>query len=251
MNDEDAKLRQQNEAQLQEIADATKLQPLTDEPKPLTDLEAKAPNFLGGIQHLKTRYKSYRPVRGDGNCYYRAFLYSLIEGLLVGATDQTETQRLVEQFKTVSWKSVLDAGYDAMAMEVFYECVVELLDDIPNLSASSFHEQMNKANDTSDYATWYLRAVTAAYLKNDPARFLPFCNDDVQAFCAKHVEPMGVECDQVQVLALAEAIGIQVVVEYLDGHSDKVTAHTFGPHDATTKLFVLFRPGHYDILYPL
>lgn len=255
LGDDETQLRQQNDAQIQAIEDATKLQPLTDEPHPLSHLAAKAPNFQGGIAHLATKYSRYRPVRGDGNCYYRAFLYALVEQLLAEPKEK-QKEFLEHTIQTVSWKeTVLAAGYDAMAMEVFYECIVELLEDLPNLTPASFHATMNRENDTSDYCTWYLRAVTAAFLKNDPARFLPVCeNNDVHAFCTKHVEPMGVECDQVQVLALAEALGVQVVVEYLDGHSETtVTAHTFGPPDPNNKakLNLLFRPGHYDILYPI
>jgi ubiquitin thioesterase protein OTUB1 len=66
---------------------------------------------------------------------------------------------------------------------------------------------------------------------------------------------MGKECENVQVLALAEALGIQVVIAYLDGHDlvdGIVSQHSFGPSDGSkrVKLHFLYRPGHYDILYP-
>lgn len=63
---------------------------------------------------------------------------------------------------------------------------------------------------------------------------------------------MGKECEQVQVVALAEALGVQVKIEYLDGHdltnNGKLTSHVFGPKDAVLKLTMLYRPGHYDLL---
>ena len=67
------------------------------------------------------------------------------------------------------------------------------------------------------------------------------------------VEPMGKECEMVSVLALAEAFGVQVSVEYLDGRAlvnDKLARHTFGPESAKIRLEFLYRPGHYDVLYP-
>jgi ubiquitin thioesterase protein OTUB1 len=57
----------------------------------------------------------------------------------------------------------------------------------------------------------------------------------------------------VQALALAEAFGVQVKIEYLDGHAlvnGKVAQHVVGPEDAALHLTLLYRPGHYDILYP-
>lgn len=58
----------------------------------------------------------------------------------------------------------------------------------------------------------------------------------------------------VTALALAEAVGVQVKIEYLDGHAlvnGKVAQHTVGPESATLHLTLLYRPGHYDILYPI
>ena len=41
-------------------------------------------NFIKGCEYLSTKYKSWRMIRGDGNCYYRAFLYAVCEELLRG-----------------------------------------------------------------------------------------------------------------------------------------------------------------------
>ena len=78
---------------------------------------------------------------------------------------------------------------------------------------------------------------------------------DVSTFCAREVEPMGKECGMVQVTALAEALGVHVNVEYLDGRpfDDKLMKYQFGPHpdDAFLEINLLYRPGHYDILYKI
>ena len=57
----------------------------------------------------------------------------------------------------------------------------------------------------------------------------------------------------VSVLALAEAFGVQVKIEYLDGHdliNGKLAQHVVGPENAKLHFCLLCRPGHYDILYP-
>jgi ubiquitin thioesterase protein OTUB1 len=118
------------------------------------------------------------------------------------------------------------------------------------------HTELTQENATSDYCTWYLRVLTATYLITDPNRFLPYLEEgfvDIAAFCQAQIEPMGKECTMVQVLALAECFGVSCTIEYLDGHEFKdntLTQHTFGPQDSATKLTLLYRPGHYDILYP-
>lgn len=101
--------------------------------------------------------------------------------------------------------------------------------------------------------------MTGTQLKSDPDRFVPYLEDgslDIIQFCSKSVEPMGVECTMVQVLALAEIFNVQVKIEYLDGHdnsisnNNKLMQHQFGPSTSKTSLTFLYRPGHYDILYP-
>ena len=77
---------------------------------------------------------------------------------------------------------------------------------------------------------------------------------------------MGEESDHVHITALSDALGVPIRIVYLDrSHDDKgsvsVNHHDFIPvavTDANSGGFValkpfitlLYRPGHYDILYP-
>ena len=221
-------------------------------------------NFDKGVQYLQKHYTAARKVRGDGNCYYRAFLYSLCEQLNSTTQDTTkkERERIVTYLKTTSMDQVLARGYERFAIEMFWEEMVELLEALP-LDTAALHERLNEENATSDYCTWYMRVLTAARLKEDPDRFVHFLEGnyfDIPTFCQREVEPMGRECGMVQVLALAEAMKVRVEIEYLDGHTftDRLTKHTFGGDDVNDNdkekeegitLTLLYRPGHYDILY--
>lgn len=87
-------------------------------------------------------------------------------------------------------------------------------------------------------------------------------------FCKSSVEPMGEESDHVHITALSDALGVAIRVVYLDrSHGEKgnvsVNHHDFTPSasdqtettpSATEELkpfiTLLYRPGHYDILYP-
>ena len=64
---------------------------------------------------------------------------------------------------------------------------------------------------------------------------------------------MGKECEQVQIQALVERLGVQVCIEYLDGdnftdHLNCVRIPAEAPSN-TPRIHLLYRPGHYDILY--
>jgi ubiquitin thioesterase protein OTUB1 len=279
--------------------------------------------FITGLMELQNTYSHIRTVRGDGNCYYRAFLYSLLEQLIrFNHTNQSsrcssssdnnnnnnsvsddailqEGQRIYEYIKTKSWKDILQQNYDEMAIEIFHDEMIDIFHKViidqvyttktttaTTIVSSLFHEAMNEENSISDYCTWYLRLITATYIKQDTDRFLPFIlslsydnnnNDtivcDVNQFCSKYIEPMGQECEHVQVLALAEAFQIHVRIEYLDGRSftispstttnssnnnrnnnidtksNSVYCHQFGPETSPIQITLLYRPGHYDILY--
>lgn len=134
---------------------------------------------------------------------------------------------------------------------------VELLSNLTSMTRESLYKHFVSDSNVADYYTWYMRVVTAGmsvlwvyhhhtkystlnprltyfnlsgYLRRNADRFLPFVecsfvgedrdrdiNGDMARFCSQEVEAMGRECEQVQVMALAEALGVQVEIEYLDG----------------------------------
>ena len=296
---------------IEEIAEQIKQQQtLTSVPLPISTLRQQYvdnPNFIVGIELVEKSYSHLRTIRGDGNCYYRAFLYSLLETLIQKQQHQqqqqlptsdksttcssidSEGQRLLQYVTHESFEQILQQNYDETAVEIFHDEMIELFQNViekriygatngdhrhesttttaaTSTTATTFHDLLNQENAVSDYCTWYLRLVTATYMKQDPDRFLPFVlsasqNDDavivdIHQFCSKYIEPMGQECEHVQVLALAEAFQIHVTVVYLDGRHVSLNSdnrnlqhHDFGPDTSPIRLTLLYRPGHYDILY--
>lgn len=243
MSDDQVKHRQ-TESQLDAIeAEIRESQPLTSHKKDIATLREnyeKDSNFDKGVVHLAGSYKAIRTVRGDGNCYYRAFLYSLCE-------TTAELDRIIKVIED-SIDQIEACGYERFTVESFWEELLDFLKSLPR----DFHEDLNAENSVSDYASWFMRILTAVHIKSDPDRFVHFLDGDyfdVPTFCQREVEPVGKECGMVQVLALAESLGVKVEIEYLDGRDSKTTRHSFGPENAKTTLTLLYRPGHYDILY--
>lgn len=286
----DDEKRIQTDAQIKAIeTEIRENQPLTSSLLPITvlvdtyacetstsddDDDGNGGSFVRGAQYLSTKYAHMRKVRGDGNCYYRAFLYGVCESVLTGLHEgDAKALKELDRFKALANSSldeVTKHGYDRSALEMFHEELVDLFDflcratnadETKYCTLKELHEKLTEENATSEYCTWYLRVLTAAYLKSDPDRFLAFLDEpyaDIATFCSREVEPMGRECGMVQVLALAETLGVDVTIEYLDGRDfdDTVglTRHEFGPNasgkgKADTRVTLLYRPGHYDILY--
>jgi ubiquitin thioesterase protein OTUB1 len=296
MTEDPSKQYKLTEQQLSQIeAEIKSTQPLTSQLLPIDALIQQysdngiptTPNsadndeeegFLASSKLLSKKYTHLRRIRGDGNCYYRAFLYSLCEQLLKQRTNNNNNAEY-ERIRTfiinsLSW--VCTQGYEESTIEMFYEELVELMGFIDKTdtttlqeSFNALHEKLNEENSTSDYCTWYLRVLTAAQMKSDPDRFLPFllAEDstgvlDIPTFCSREVEPMNRECSMVQVAALAECFGVCVKIEYMDGRIvketeeggclvRKVACHDFGGEEGGERMSVslLYRPGHYDILY--
>ena len=57
------------------------------------------------------------------------------------------------------------------------------------------------------------------------------------------------ESDHMHITALTTALDVPVRVEYMDrGEGGKVNHHDF-PDGSMPSIHVLYRPGHYDLLY--
>jgi ubiquitin thioesterase protein OTUB1 len=291
--------------------------------------------FLLGIDDLihTKGYTHYRTTRGDGNCFYRAVLYQLCDKIyhhqqqqlmMMTRSDSTNTStntttnstnnknveeeddihRLYKFIKDQSLQYVTTiGGYDETTIEIFYDSIVELFDQllsttttIPSSSSSSpidIHTLLNEESSISDYCIWYLRVLAASYCKSDPNRFVPYIlgeqtqtqvyHDDngmddtsseviVSSYCRSCIEPVGSEASMVSIVALSEVLHLPVMIAYLDGHefitttttnnsTVGITQHTFGPttpkkeavsdkiNDNQIHITLLYRPGHYDILY--
>lgn len=68
-------------------------------------------------------------------------------------------------------------------------------------------------------------------------------------FPLQEVEPMCKESDHIHIIALARALHVSILVEYMDrGEGGATNPHVF-PEGSQPRVCLLYRPGHYDILY--
>ena len=95
----------------------------------------------------------------------------------------------------------MKVGFEEIVIDSFWETFCKLLDNLPETPPRRLHELMTEEGAS---LVWFLRMVTSGRIKAHADRFAPFIGDefaDVERFCHVEVEPVNVECDQVQIIA--------------------------------------------------
>lgn len=151
-----------------------------------------------------------------------------------------------------------NAGFQRLAFEDFYEIACNLFAQLRTISTGELLSAF-QLTETSDAIVVYFRFLTSAFLKLHEDEFAPFLSDmndytGIEHFCAHFVDAFGREADQVQIIALVRALGVGINIAYLDNSEGDVTVHSFDADEGalvktTDGLCLLYRPGHYDILY--
>ncbi|CAH9083506.1 unnamed protein product [Cuscuta europaea] len=267
--------------------------PFVGDKEPLASLEAEyqsgSPILLQKIKILSEQYAHIRRTRGDGNCFFRSFMFSYLEYILE-AQDETEVERVKVNIEECR-KTLQSLGYAEFTFEDFFSLFLEQLDSVlqRNEASISHDELLERTRDpsVSDYIVMFFRFVTSGEIKKRSEFFEPFIlglsNASVEQFCKSSVEPMGEESDHVHIIALSDALGVPIRIVHLDrsssslsggensssssevtvvnhhdfiptanldaGNGDKSTKQAVAPEAHSVLLTLLYRPGHYDILY--
>mmetsp|Transcript_51719 Transcript_51719/g.83925 ORF Transcript_51719/g.83925 Transcript_51719/m.83925 type:complete len:262 (+) Transcript_51719:103-888(+) len=223
----------------------------------LKEQYATNPGFLPKVEKLESRFRALRRTRPDGNCFYRAYLFGIFEQI---AGNKERHAAFLQRAKK-SLDFCVGAGYEKVAIEDFYEEFIESVESLaPEGSSASAVEALLEKND--GYLVCWARVLTSAYLKRHKEDYEPFLSShpSIQKFCAQEVDPMNTEADHLQITALSCHLGVPVCVVYLDrSEGDSAAEHEFqaqgGGSDSEHALtscqpvHLLYRPGHYDIIY--
>ncbi|CAL5013784.1 unnamed protein product [Urochloa decumbens] len=262
-----------------DIPEGPKL-PCVGDKEPLSSLAAEfqsgSPILQEKIKLLGEQYGALRRTRGDGNCFYRSFMFSYLEHILE-TQDKAEVDRIMIKIEECK-KTLLSLGYIEFTFEDFFSIFVDLLESVLQGHEAPIgpEELLERTRDSqvSDYVVMFFRFVTSGEIQRRSEFFEPFIsgltNSTVAQFCKVSVEPMGEESDHVHIIALSDALGVPIRVMYLDrsscdtgnlsvNHHDFIPSANASEGDAAMTstpaaekpyITLLYRPGHYDILYP-
>ncbi|KAK9744305.1 Peptidase C65 Otubain [Popillia japonica] len=234
INQDELILQQQRQIQ-QEISEST---PLVGELEAISSLNAEYSSDEVYLQKIKDLASKYN--------------YGYIEKLLSNKDEFKTFYTLAENSKS----SLVELGFPQFTVEDFYDTFMEVLkriSDMPTLEDSKreLHQLFNEQG-YSDYMVVYLRLLTSGQLQREKDFYSCFIEGDrtVIDFCHQEVEPMYKESDHIHIMAACSAMNTGVRVVYMDrGNNKQVTEHDL-PEGSTPYVHLLYRPGHYDILYP-
>ncbi|CAI7774563.1 unnamed protein product, partial [Closterium sp. NIES-53] len=226
---DEAILAQQNAMREQEA----QWYPLVGEKEPLSALASEyaagSTTFQDKIEHLAAEYEAIRRTRGDGNCFFRCFLFALLEHLLQGGSKEECVQ--VRERVARSEQRLRDLGYTEFTWEDF--AAVSGVDGLLKRCQDP---------DCSNYAVMFLRFITSADIQHRADFFHPFLPDSAAAvggpkeaakqFCHKAVEPMGEESDHVHITAITDALAVPIRIVYLDRSAGQANFHEFLPKES-------------------
>uniref|UniRef100_A0A2H8TDF9 ubiquitinyl hydrolase 1 n=2 Tax=Melanaphis sacchari TaxID=742174 RepID=A0A2H8TDF9_9HEMI len=244
--EQDELIIQQHREIEKEISDSILL---IGEKEELTSLETEYindPVYLTKIQDLNKKYKCMRRARPDGNCFFRSFAFAYFEYLI----DHNEEYKHFKERALKSKDELISCGFTQFTLEDFHDTFMEVV----NLIGEGQHEKLYDTFNMqgySDYVVVYLRLITSGQLQKDAEFYKHFIEGDrtVVEFCHQEVEPMFKESDHIHIIALSTALNVGVRVRYMDrGESSEAIAHDF-PEGSPVCVHLLYRPGHYDILY--
>eukprot|EP00878_Enallax_costatus_P024850 GHUV01026543.1.p1 GENE.GHUV01026543.1~~GHUV01026543.1.p1 ORF type:complete len:218 (+),score=55.57 GHUV01026543.1:356-1009(+) len=213
-----------------------------------------------------------RRTRGDGNCFFRSFIYGYLEWLLVNQQED-ECRRFLNCLQ--GWKQKLvDIGYEPIVFEDPLDMLLQQVQAIligPGVEGGIDQQQLveNFREDVwSNTCVMLLRFITSAEIKRRLEHFEPFVvgqyEMDVGMFCERSVDVMGEESDHIHAQALCDALRVPIRIIQIDSNtygSDAAEASVvdvkpegLSPQEqqqlGEAKVHMLYRPGHYDIIYP-
>lgn len=249
------------EKQTEEINKEQAQQPLIGEKQDLSSLQAEYsanPIFSKKLEELTQTHSTRRSIRGDGNCFYRSYMFSICEQKLSGLISEETWKEMKEKIEG-SLPLLESVGYPDYILEPFLEEIQAVLQVVDQNTTENMDAEeclglvlsLFCDEDSQMYLIYMLRYLTSLHLKTNQDNFLPYVLDhgNVELFCKSQVDAVNVEADQVQCIALSTYLNIPVRIYYLDQGNNPLNFHDF-PAGSTPVVHILYRPGHFDIIYP-
>ena len=230
--------------------------PLISEELPISKLTEEYKSneeYLKSIENISKRYKTYRKIRRDGNCFYRSFIYRLFEQTCI-KNDKNLFEKINK--KIIESKNLTEKnGYEWNVVQDFYQMFLKEYTECFNSLSSGIipREYLDKLfsdKEKGNYLIYFIRFCIAAYLKENKENYKGYIEEDFELWIRKEVEAIDNEADQIQIMACVNFFDVGVKIEYLNKFKDEVVKLPENKNDEEFFIYLLFSPGHYDILYP-
>ncbi|KAF4756756.1 OTU domain, ubiquitin aldehyde binding [Perkinsus olseni] len=205
--------------------------PLVSSPSPIQSFteqleSSKAPDtFIVKLKSLpkETRIRRIRP---DGNCFYRAYAFGILQALRDHGREPlpNSTTVLLAWFRTLVSTKALErcekAGYPRFTVEDFMEAFLE---EIDKLEGSDTAVEIDSENDA--YIVSFLRCLSSSVMKLHCDEYAPFLGPEyntIDQYCATEVDPMYREADQLPIVSLSRFLQFPVEIVYIDQSPESI-----------------------------
>ena len=219
----------------------------------LTEEYKSNEEYLKSIENISKKYKTYRKVRRDGNCFYRSFIYRLFEHVCI-KNDKNLFEKIKQ--KIIESKSLTEKnGYEWAVVQDFYDMFLKEFTECFNSLSSGiiprdYLDKIFSDKEKGNYLIYFIRFCLAAYLKENKGDYKGYIADDFDEWIRKEVEAIDHVADQIQIMACVNYFDIGVKIEYLNKFKNEVVKLPENKPDNEFFIYLFFSPGHYDILYP-
>ena len=209
--------------------------------------------YSKSVENISEKYKSIRKIRRDGNCFYRSFIFRLFEHICI--KNDKELFEKIKQ-KIIDVKELTGRnGYDWIVVEDFYDLFLKEFTDCFNSltyqkTVRDYLDTLFKDKEKGNYLIYFIRFCIAAYLKENKEKYQMYIEGDFENWVRTEVEAIDHEADEVQIMACVSYFDIGVKIEYLNKNKREIVKLPDDKPDEEFFIFLLFTPGHYDILYP-
>ena len=209
--------------------------------------------YLKSIENISKKYKTYKKVRRDGNCFYRSFIYRLFEQTCI-KNDKNLYEKIINKIKE-SKNLTEKNGYEWAVVQDFYEIFLKEFIECFNCLSSGiiprdYLDKLFSDKDKGNYLIYFIRFCIAAFLKENKDNYKSYIEEDFEKWIRKEVEAIDHVADQIQIMACVNYFDVGVKIEYLNKFKDEVVKLPENKPDEEFFIYLLFSPGHYDILYP-
>lgn len=152
-------------------------------------------------------------------------------------------------------------GYDPDMFMDFVDETTQLCKDIaenihaPEVATAILETKFN--DDSSMGLLYHFRILAASWLKGNRDQYEAWCENGVDQYVQTVIDPIDREIEELGVVLLVEVllkpVGFTLEIAYLDRSAGtEVNTHRFpesSPNIGGPFMHLLYRPGHYDILY--
>ncbi|KAL8794738.1 MAG: hypothetical protein Q9195_002692 [Heterodermia aff. obscurata] len=219
---------------------------------------------LQSTQAITAEYAQADPVYVHKTTNLQALAYGYFEALSrTGDPERIQS----EMIRLKSLNNLLNTmGHDPTIYEDFVDETFTLLErtrtEVPSLDGGAMLlSSFNDPNIAAPIIT-HFRLITSSWMRRNAQHYQNFLLDStVDQYCRSRIDPHLVEIENIGIQALVDAVikpaGITLEVTYLDrsiaanGEANTITWQGEMDYPTTPTIRLLYRPGHYDILYKI